>query len=37
MVKCLQRVPLDAPINWRYFNHGAGKNYSEIPKMRSSW
>ena len=37
MVKNLQRVPLDVSINWRYLHQGAGKKYSEIPKMRSYW
>ena len=34
MVKNLQRVPWNVPINWRYLHQDAGKTYSEISKMR---
>ena len=37
LVKYLQRVPLDVSINWCYLHQDAGKTYSEISNMRSSW
>ena len=37
MVQNLQRLPLDASINWLYLHQDTGKTYSEISKMRSYW